>query len=167
MKGKKSTKNRRYVFAGIVIVVLALAVAVYFNSVQSSQAGGTQNSQQTIYTPPEGNPSVTVLSPANGDTVTTSSVGVKVNVANFRLAGIVANRLNQQNEGHIHFYLDGGSERMNSLESFAYIDVPDGHRTITVELRNNDHSPLIPPVSASVVFTVMKSVQQIETPPVP
>lgn len=119
-----------------------------------------------MYLPPEGNPSVQILSPVNGDTIRSSIVGIRVNVTNFRLAGITANRPNRNNEGHIQYYLDG-SEKTTSSTSFVFSNVENGVHTITIELRNNDNTPLTPPVSTSVTFTVDRTPRQIEIPQVP
>ena len=143
---------------GAVLILVVMLVAGCTQNTTNNNAN--PNVTQTLYTPPEGNPSVEILSPGNGGLMEISSIGVKVNVTNFRLAGIVANKPNQQNEGHLHFYLDGGNEKMSSLEEATYVNIADGTHTITVELRNNDHSQLTPPVSASVTFTVKEKVQQ-------
>ena len=152
MKSKDHTKNNQYVYAVVAVVVIILAGAWYFTSMQPGQAGTAQNPEQTLYNPPEGNPSIAILSPNDGDTISSTSIGIRVNVTNFRLAAIT-NRPNRQNEGHIHFYLDG-QEKMSSLTTFAFSNVAKGIHTITVELRNNDHSPLVPPVRASIMVTV-------------
>ncbi|MBS3050801.1 MAG: hypothetical protein J4400_01500 [Candidatus Aenigmarchaeota archaeon] len=65
-------------------------------------AGCVQNgSQNGLYEPPQGNPSVRIISPSEGEVINSSSVGVWVNVTQFRLAAMDINREVRENEGHL------------------------------------------------------------------
>ncbi len=104
-----------------------------------------------LYQPPSGTPYIKIISPKDDDTIQLSAVGIRVNVTNFRLADIANNRPNRQNEGHIHYLLDG-MEKKTPLTIVSFIDVPVGDHVLRVELVNNDHSLLSPRIYDIVRF---------------
>ena len=72
-------------------------------------------------------------------------------------------------EGHIHYYLDaipptasgqpatppsGSVWTTTANTSFTFANVAAGTHTIWVQLVNNDHTPLVPPVLAKVVIVL-------------
>jgi predicted lipoprotein with Yx(FWY)xxD motif/plastocyanin len=115
-------------------------------------------------------PSIEVTSPVNGSTIPAGNVTVSVQVSNFNLV----DKLGQPNvsgEGHIHYFLDypapteqgkpaippsGANVTWAATPAMSYTfdNVGPGSHTIYVELVNNDHTPLNPPVVESVTFTV-------------
>ncbi|MBI2578950.1 MAG: hypothetical protein HYW26_04535 [Candidatus Aenigmarchaeota archaeon] len=126
-------------------IIFALIPALFIaGCVQQSQPKGLGD-----YTPPTGTPSLEMLSPKDGDVINGSAVAIKVNVTNFRLADIAANRANRDNEGHIHYYLDDREQRV-PYTIVSFTNVPAGEHSIRIELHNNDHSPLFPPVTVSI-----------------
>lgn len=108
-------------------------------------------------------PAVTVEAAAAED-------GVKITAApeNFE----VVNKLGQapaEGEGHIHYYLDvdeipttpgqpavseEGTYHAEATTTYTWPDVEAGEHTIAVQLVNNDHTPLEPPVTAESTITV-------------
>ena len=52
-------------------------------------------------------PSIAVISPGNGDTVTTTDIPVRVQVSNFTLSASDVGMPDKDGEGHIHVMLDG------------------------------------------------------------
>ncbi len=107
---------------------------------------------QTEHLPPEGTPMVTITSPEAGEVLKSTTIGARVELTDFRLAGLVTGKENKENEGHIFATLDD-KNKTSSVKTFAFSNVPKGEHTLTVELRNNDRTPLDPPVKASVSFT--------------
>jgi hypothetical protein len=115
-----------------------------------------------------GDPSVEITSLEDGDTVEAGGVEVSVDVENFD----VVDKLGEppaDGEGHVHYYLDvaevpttpgqpavtaEGTYHAEATESFTWEDVSPGTHTFAVQLVNNDHTPLEPPVTASVEVTV-------------
>ena len=73
-----------------------------------------------------------------------------------------------QGEGHIIYYLDvdaptapgspaltaPGTYVISAATSYQWADVPDAVHTLSVELVNNDNTPLNPPVTAKVSISV-------------
>jgi len=121
---------------------------------QNSQpaANNTQTSQE-LYNPPAGNAiSLDILSPLEGAIINSSAVGIHVNVTNFQLVDIIANRPDMPNQGHIHYFLDD-KEQMSKFTSVSYSNIPAGTHVIRVELVNNDHTSLVPPVFRQITIT--------------
>src|SRR5258708_8008703 len=65
-------------------------------------------------------PSLTVLSPKAGDTVTSTDIPVSVKVSNFNLSAADVRLPDKDGEGHIHVMLD----RMNSGVPFNFLTSP-------------------------------------------
>lgn len=98
-----------------------------------------------------------ITSPAAGASVEGPSVTLQVEVANLLLQ--TPGGGNQPNQGHLHLYLDGGSDYDVVYEATHALALAPGEHTLRVELRNNDHSPLSPPVAQEVSFTVTGNYQ--------
>ena len=136
------------------LAVLLLATVFLSGCVQEPQAPTIPQppgSELGDYTPPLGTPSLEIIYPKNGDVIGLSAVGIRVNVTNFKLKNIAANQVNKPNEGHINYYLDEKEQR-TSLTTVSFAGVPPGEHILRIELVNNDNSPLVPSVSATVVF---------------
>lgn len=109
-----------------------------------------------------------ITSHENGANVTERDITVTVNVTNFS----VENKAGQPNvagEGHLHFYLDvdapttpgqpaapaGGVWAHVPNTTYTFTNVLPGTHTITVQLVNNDHTPLIPIVVDTITINVL------------
>lgn len=79
---------------------------------------------------------------------------MQVQISNLTLAPGAIGQANQPGQGHWHLLLDGKLVQPVGTESFTLTGVTTGPHTIKVELHNNDHSPLSPPVEATVRFAV-------------
>jgi plastocyanin len=113
--------------------------------------------------PPSMSPSMRITSPAQGVTLPVGTVTVTVEVADFSLASKLGEP-NVAGEGHIHYYLDAeppttpGQPALSAPGTYAaapgasyyWHDVQPGSHTLGVQLVNNDHTPLEPPVVAEV-----------------
>lgn len=112
-------------------------------------------------------PTVTITTPAQGASVAAGNVTVTVTVTNFS----VVNKLGEAavpGEGHVHFYLDAqppttagqpaitqqGTYHATATTTYTWPDVKAGQHTFAVQLVNNDHTPLSPPVLATAIVTV-------------
>lgn len=115
-------------------------------------------------------PTVAITSPQNGATVPGGNVTVTVQVQNFNVVA-KQGQANVTGEGHIHYYMDvsplpstAGRPAVpadsNAVWSnvaattYSFANVPAGQHTFSVQLANNDHSPVIPLVTDSVTVTV-------------
>jgi hypothetical protein len=103
----------------------------------------------------------------NGAVLPAGDITVSVRVTNFRLVPKYGQPF-VAGEGHLHYYLSvgvpessGSSSAMapvsyipTTATSYTWQDVPAGTYTFSVELATNDHSPMVPPVTASATVTV-------------
>lgn len=114
----------------------------------------------------QGEPSVEITNPSDGDTVTSTDgmVEVEVDVENFEL--VEAGGEPAEGEGHVHFIVDGdepeagdtigddaihlGAEPFDSRE----VELEPGEHTVIAVLGNAAHEVLDPVVSDEITFTV-------------
>jgi hypothetical protein len=117
-----------------------------------------------------GETDVRITQPAQGSTVAAGDVTVTVEADTFN----VVDRLGQppeEGEGHVHFYIDvgeiptvdgepavtdEGTYHAVATTEFTWEDVEPGTHTFAVQLVNNDHTPLRPPVIAQVTVEVQE-----------
>ena len=93
-------------------------------------------------------PSITVISPSNGDTVTSTDIPVRAQVSNFTLSAANVGMPDKDGEGHIHVMLDG----MNMGVLFNFYTTPNftlpgqamkpGQHTLTFDLASNTHEDM-------------------------
>jgi len=131
------------------LVVLALAMA---------SAAGCGSEERNV----------TISEPAQGATINAGDVKVVVDVKKFN----IVDKLDQNaedGEGHVHFYIDAGeiptkdgkpavtkegTYHAQATTEYVWPDVKAGEHTFAVQLVNNDHTPLKPPVIAQVTVEV-------------
>ncbi len=115
-------------------------------------------------------PRVTILSPQNRSTLPPGDITVTVAVANFNLVDKLG-QTNASGEGHIHYFMDvvaptepgkpaitaEGTYAETSTTTYTWKNVAAGTHTFSVELVNNDHTPLSSPVVVKVVIVVSES----------
>ncbi len=125
----------------------------------------------TLLVIPEiGPPGMVILSPRDGAILSAGDITVTAQVANFNLV----DKLGQPNtprEGHLHYFLDvtaptapgkpavttPGTYAATASDSYTWKNVSPGMHTLSVELINNDHTPLELPVVATVMINVAGS----------
>lgn len=114
-------------------------------------------------------PSVDITTPEDGASVEAGDVEVTVSAESFE----VVDKLGQEavdGEGHIHFYFDvdeiptepdkpavtadESTYHAAATTTHTWTDVEAGEHTFGVQLVNNDHTPLVPAVTAEVTVTV-------------
>ena len=105
-------------------------------------------------------PNAVLLTPSNGSTLSAGDVEVRIYLQNFTMTEDTG-QPNRANEGHAIYYLDvtapieAGDPATTAPGTFAastetfYIwqNVTPGQHVFTVQLVNNDDTPLLPPVS--------------------
>lgn len=118
---------------------------------------------------------VTITSPEEGANVTAGNVTVSVNVTNFTRIE-PAGQPNAPGEGHLHYYLDApvptnasapaipetGGYIVSANTSYTWENVTAGEHNLSVQLVNNDHTPLIPLVFETVNVTADGNVTPVE-----
>jgi hypothetical protein len=131
--------------------------------------------EPTLEQPPQAEESpadgatVQITEPAKGSTVEAGDVKVTVDPQNFN----IVDKLGQDpvaGEGHVHFYFDveeipttpgqpavtadASTYHAAATTTYTWPDVEAGEHTFGVQLVNNNHTPLEPPVTAEVTVTV-------------
>jgi hypothetical protein len=119
-----------------------------------------------------------ITQPVQGSAVNAGDVTVEVEVDNFN----VVDKLGQapeDGEGHVHFYIDigeiptvddepavtdEGTYHAQATQEFVWEDVEPGTHTFAVQLVNNDHTPLSPPVIAQVTVEAVEGDDASPTP---
>jgi outer membrane protein assembly factor BamB/plastocyanin len=121
-----------------------------------------------------GSPQISITSPKDGSTMASTEVNVSVQVMNFNLTDKLG-AANVTGEGHIHYFKDvqvptspglpaiteAGTYAPTPNTSYTWMNLSPGLHTFSVELVNNDHTPLFPPVTDTVNATIESH------PPVP
>jgi len=112
-------------------------------------------------------PDVSITSPSEGSTLGGGDVTVAIRVEDFDLV----DKLGEEavpGEGHVHFYKDvapptspgqpavteEGTYAVTTRTSHTWTDIEPGTHTFAVQLVNNDHTPLSPPVTDQVTVAV-------------
>jgi outer membrane protein assembly factor BamB len=112
-------------------------------------------------------PGVAIASPVAGSALPVGDITVSAIVTNFNIMD-KQGQAAISGEGHLHFYLDvdapttqgqpaipsGGIWAHVAASSYTFTNVPAGTHTISVELVNNDHTPLNPAVVQKIIVTV-------------
>ncbi|GLI47112.1 fasciclin domain-containing protein [Methanoculleus bourgensis] len=133
----------------------------------------------TVNVTPTAEANVTITSPKEGVNITTRNVTVSVNVTNFTLVEPTG-QPNAPGEGHLHYYLDAvvptnasapaipetGGYAISTNTSYTWEDVPSGEHNFSVQLVNNDHTPVIPLATDTVNVTVSGVTPPTPTPTV-
>jgi hypothetical protein len=137
-----------------------------YQEAYASGANQTQPGAQTDVTAPSVMPTITITSPPEGATIPAGNVTVMVNVTGFNLVNMLG-AANVAGEGHIHYYMDvpvpetptkpaitsPGTYAPTANTSFTWMNVKPGMHSFSVQLVNNDHTPLIPLVYNTVNVT--------------
>jgi plastocyanin len=115
-------------------------------------------------------PKMTITAPANGASLPAGEVTVKIQVQNFTIVD-KQGQANVAGQGHVHYYMDvspipsdptkpaipadaNAAWAHVAATSYTFTNVTPGSHTFTVQLANNDHTPVVPLATASVTVTV-------------
>ncbi len=127
-------------------------------------------SQQFLVIPEIGPLQIVIATPRDGAMVGGGDVTITAQTSNFNLVDKLG-QTDVQREGHIHYFIDAdtpttpgqpavsapGSYAATAATSYTWKNVTAGQHTFSVELVNNDHTPLAPPVVATVTIDVASS----------
>jgi hypothetical protein len=106
-------------------------------------------------------PSLTVIAPKAGEVIQSSSVTVEVTTSDFKIVPSTVPvseagkrpDVNRPGEGHLHFVLDLQPLVVwDQADAYTFKDLPPGQHQLMVELANNDHASLSPPVMKQIRF---------------
>ena len=113
-------------------------------------------------------PAIKFVSPNNGGSLAIGDLTVNVEPSNFAVVD-KAGQANVTGQGHIHYYLDVDAPTtqgqpaiptgtatwaQSASNSYTFKNVAAGTHTISIELVNNDHTPLNPPVVQKITVTL-------------
>jgi hypothetical protein len=115
------------------------------------------------------------MTPQDAATVSASNVTVTFQTLNFRLV----RKLSQPNvadEGHLHYFMDAdaptapeklavtapGTYAATENATYTWTNVKPGLHTFSVELVNNNHTPLVPPVVSKSTVIVNAPAPEIK-----
>lgn len=111
-------------------------------------------------------PGLDVTSPTEGSSVDGTNVTVTFTVTGITLvpSTVPLERAGQQpeanrpGEGHVHFMLDLGPLVVwSTAEPYTFTNVPPGEHQLMVEIVNNDHGSLNPPIVRQIRFRTSAS----------
>jgi plastocyanin len=115
-----------------------------------------------------GPPNLVIATPRDGNTLPAGDIMVTTQVTNFNVVD-KQGQANVSREGHLHFYLDvdapttqgqpaipaSGVWAHVSATTYTFTNVAAGTHTISVELVNNEHTPLDPAVVQKITINVV------------
>ncbi|MCK9277687.1 MAG: cupredoxin domain-containing protein [Methanoculleus sp.] len=153
-------------FLRLLIFTLVIGCVTLFSGVVAEEYGGSDTTAT-----PTGNQTaeanVTIVEPMEGAALLAGNVTVSVNLTNFTLVE-PAGQPNAPGEGHLHYYLDAlvptnasapaipetGGYVVSTNTSYTWENVTPGEHNLSVQVVNNDHTPLIPLTFDTVNVTV-------------
>ncbi len=125
-------------------------------------------------------PAIKIVTPGNGADLPAGDLTITTEVTNFNLVDKLGDS-NVSGEGHIHYYLDvaapttagqpaipasGATWAATPSTTYTFKNVAAGQHTVSVELVNNDHTPLNPPVVRTIEVTTDNNPRiSISSPP--
>lgn len=121
-------------------------------------------------------PVVTINSPPDVAELSADDVTVSISISDFNIVQKLGESPTS-GEGHIHYYMDAeppttpgqpavtgpGTYAATTETSHTWENVEPGTHTFSVQLVNNNHTPLQPPVIDKVTVTVIPSVTEEES----
>jgi hypothetical protein len=100
-------------------------------------------------------PSISILKPINGEYFYGGMLHVEVMIENFMMNASAIGGNNSVGEGHWHLYINGDLIGPYTDMMAQLTGLPAGTHELKVELRNNDHSSLMPAFMDMVTFTLL------------
>jgi plastocyanin len=151
----------------LILTLVIGCVALFSGAVAQEGYGSSTTATPTANVTPAAEANVTITSPEEGASVAAGNVTVAVNLTNFTLVEPTG-QPNAPGEGHLHYYLDAvvptnasapaipetGGYVISTNTSYTWENVTAGAHNFSVQVVNNDHTPLIPLVFDMVNVTV-------------
>jgi len=145
----------------------AATVATYFD-ISSLTAGShtiraeLRNNDHSALSPPvfaqitviAGPSELKILEPVTGATASTLGFRMRFAISNFSLDPLDYAGVAIPGQGHVHVYNGATLLTTTVYDHVVITGLPAGAVTLRAELRNNDHTPLATPVTASVTVTI-------------
>ncbi len=110
-------------------------------------------------------PSITIATPADGATVSNQSAQFTVAIDGWELDGVNYGGNPIPGHGHYHVFVDGSFAGITPTEpTFAIPSLTVGDHTVFVDLRANNHAPLVPSVNHTINVTAVAPAIAIMSP---
>ncbi|MDK2890186.1 MAG: hypothetical protein PWR21_818 [Methanoculleus sp.] len=152
-------------FSRLLILTLVIGCVALFSGAVAQEYGSGPAATPAGNETTDAN--VTITSPLAFASVAVGNVTVEVNVTNFTLVEPTG-QANAAGEGHLHYYLDApvptnesepaipetGGYVVSTNLSHTWENVTAGEHNLSVQVVNNDHTPLIPLTFETVNVTV-------------
>jgi hypothetical protein len=123
--------------------------------VEGAASGREEAASEEDGTASEGEPTINIVAPTQTRELEGPEIMVGIVATNFALQeGGADSEINEPGVGHIELSLDGESVGPTNSAVATLDNVSEGEHTLTASLRNNDGTPLDPPVEQSITFTV-------------
>jgi hypothetical protein len=124
----------------------------------------------------QGSPTLHIIAPTDGATLISTNVTINVAVGNFSLVNKIG-QTNQNGQGHLNYFLDlppptnqdqpalttPGTYVTTSATHHTWENISPGQHYFSVELVNNNNTPLNPPVYDYVQITVTSGQKKTPT----
>lgn len=107
--------------------------------------------EKVIIEQPKWNPTLTIVSPKDGELIKNSKVTVELKAENFNIVPV--GEPVKEGEGHFHVWL-GSEKKITTERIVTFENVVSGKYTIVAELVKSDHSSLSPKVSKLITINV-------------
>ena len=151
----------------LILTLVIGCVALFSGAVAQEGYGSSTTATPTANVTPAAEANVTITSPEEGASVAAGNVTVSVNLTNFTLVEPTG-QPNAPGEGHLHYYLDAvvptnasapaipetGGYVISTNTSYTWENVTAGAHNLSVQVVNNDHTPIIPLVFDTVNVTI-------------
>ena len=151
----------------LLILTLAIGCVALFSGAVAQEYGGGQTPTVAAAGNETNATNVTITSPLAFASVAAGNVTVSVNLTNFTLVEPTG-QPNAPGEGHLHYYLDAvvptnasapaipetGGYVVSTNLTHTWENVTAGEHNFSVQVVNNDHTPLVPLVFDTVNVTV-------------
>jgi hypothetical protein len=157
-----------YAGKNFIILSLIILTLIFAGCTKSNTTTNNNPPPNTTTTPPPtstSTPKVTIVTPADGTITVAGDIAISVQVTDF----IIVNKYGMANvsgEGHLHYFrdVDAPTDAQQAAVIMQYVDqlntsytwlgVPAGIHTFSVQLVNNDHTPVIPLAVAKITVYV-------------
>ncbi len=116
--------------------------------------------------PPKGDPSIVVITPQNGSQLPSGNIIISVVINNFIISSSDMGVINRKGEGHLIYYIDEeppidqgvpaitSTSTVSTDTKYIWKKIGPGKHTFSVQLVNNDDTPLDVPVIMTISVDV-------------
>lgn len=116
--------------------------------------GGGENEKDSSASSAEDAPTIKIVSPEEGASLSGEAIEIKMEITNFIQDGGAIGNAMVPGRGHWHLRLDDGIAVIDVGNEVTLEDVPSGPHTVAIFLVNNDHTPLEPRVEDILTVNV-------------